>query len=723
MKKRTLALWSGVILTGMFPVSAETLWTVDSIHNRVEKAASSEDLGTIAYALADGRLLIRDIDSGATRLVAENAPYAISDVTVSASGDRVAWADYSGRVYSWTAGEEAVSNVPDGAAFRGLSLMDGGRMLIGGGSGKQAYLYNAETLALKVAPQADLEQVMAGCGDSEGTRFALGDHRGQVSLFSGSGTSWQRKGLRVSEVAIRQMAYYSSASSPLVLAIDDDNILHAVDVESQQATADLFLGEGSITGVLPDVDRGRLLVGTRDGRLLGVDVTDPASLSLETISTLEQEVVALRLHPDEGEAVIMTADGGMHTYRSGQWETLSVAPWSGAASSVAASVQSGRVLVDGDRDARVLSLASGELQPRIAAEDGRIRIPAQAMVPDAAGAQQARLYLDGDDGLLETRAASGDMLSSTRFEGWVPTYMASAAWKQRLAVMSADGALRILEPGQTGWEVTLTLESRSEFFWKDLHFDGEDAYVVQTSAGAIRVLDIAEASAVTYAMAADFRLQGALLEEADGAAVLFHGEDSLYRLNANGGVEQLLQTDGGEDILKVARHGKDGAWMLWTGDGRYHLMDGFSRMERAASFEAADPLAEVIPMGDGPFALEILESGRLELSRYEEAPLVGLFPSLHPAQSGGMTTAYFGNLRASSGSWLDHATLGWARGVGAGGLGWIWFADEGWLGIGAGMQPFMYANSTGNWLFSLLPEYDSPWVYDYAASGWRIFGQ
>lgn len=89
-----------------------------------------------------------------------------------------------------------------------------------------------------------------------------------------------------------------------------------------------------------------------------------------------------------------------------------------------------------------------------------------------------------------------------------------------------------------------------------------------------------------------------------------------------------------------------------------------------------------------------------------------LFPEL---VGGWRTSPWFGNFIAYQSGWIFHADLGWlfAHSGESNDL-WVWSKEHQWLWTSNGVYPFLYQNSSSNWLYFLKKKDGIARFYDYS---------
>jgi hypothetical protein len=331
------------------------------------------------------------------------------------------------------------------------------------------------------------------------------------------------------------------------------------------------------------------------------------------------------------------------------------------------------------------------------------------------------LYPHAKGGIL--KAVPAEAFSERTLPGWMPVRLATGTWSPVVAMMSGDGRL---EAGRLDGGVLVTDISLIEDpcqVWTELAFHHRDRLLLQSGPVKARLLDVSSREELVFKVPSELSLD-AVIPGSDGTSILAASGSRLYRMAPGepASTELLLTFPGEEQILALAREGDTDLVRLWTVNGLYRF-NALSGDHETLSSWPDNPVDRVWPLRSGPFALSLAKSGRLSMNRLRDSEVTGLFPALAPRDEGGMDSGYFGVLTASSGDWVHHRNLGWGHAFGAGGNGWMRFGSEGWLMVGEDFHPYLYSSDSGNWLFSLLPGYESPWVYDYQSGSWRIFGK
>jgi hypothetical protein len=86
-----------------------------------------------------------------------------------------------------------------------------------------------------------------------------------------------------------------------------------------------------------------------------------------------------------------------------------------------------------------------------------------------------------------------------------------------------------------------------------------------------------------------------------------------------------------------------------------------------------------------------------------------------PEIAGGWRTSpWLGTFLAYPQDWIYHADLGWLyTHSGSNSDLWLWSDEEGWLWTGPGIYPYLFQNSSANWLYFIKKKDGKPRFYDY----------
>ena len=81
---------------------------------------------------------------------------------------------------------------------------------------------------------------------------------------------------------------------------------------------------------------------------------------------------------------------------------------------------------------------------------------------------------------------------------------------------------------------------------------------------------------------------------------------------------------------------------------------------------------------------------------------------------GWRNSPWFGTFLPYPQGWIYHIDLGWLfTHSGENGDLWLWSNELGWLWSGPGVYPYLFQNSTANWLYFLAKREGKPLFYDY----------
>lgn len=128
-----------------------------------------------------------------------------------------------------------------------------------------------------------------------------------------------------------------------------------------------------------------------------------------------------------------------------------------------------------------------------------------------------------------------------------------------------------------------------------------------------------------------------------------------------------------------------------------------------------------VPAPDGPFELRMNPAGSLVFQRIETDPAFLAWPNLRPADGGGMESGYFGNIRAIRHPWFYQREFGWGYVSASQDMNYFRFPGEGWLAGNARLGAYLYSYGNDNWIYTLIPDFSSDWIYDFAQGQWRRF--
>ena len=86
-----------------------------------------------------------------------------------------------------------------------------------------------------------------------------------------------------------------------------------------------------------------------------------------------------------------------------------------------------------------------------------------------------------------------------------------------------------------------------------------------------------------------------------------------------------------------------------------------------------------------------------------------------PEMNGGWrNSSWFGSFIAYPQGWIYHIDLGWLYSHSDSSTSlWLWSSDKGWLWTKNGIYPFLYQNTTSNWLYFMVKKDGVTYFYDY----------
>jgi hypothetical protein len=592
-----------VLLPGV--LSARTIWEHEAWNGTIEKAVFSADASRVACAMTDGRILVRDMDTGEVLLMQSATPNSITQIDISSDGQRVAWGDVSGMLRSWSSEGGVVSLNAGEMALTGLALSPDGTKVSYMGNGVQFGMRNTSDLKSIDLRSLYIEQVHALATDSTGDLILAGDHSGRVVRVKRSTGSKLSKTL--SSEGIRGALFLSGGPAEGVVWDDSGNLLF-VD-SGLLVTASVQLGEVSVSCVIEDGARDRLIVATSGGLVVAVDRTrlqllDPA------LAMLDQPAVGLGIQGDGG-IIAMDQSGTTWNITTDTVQVAAAPAFSGQTLRGDISIRAGIASFITTEGGWVSRLSDGDSQ--------EIDPGASGILLDVAiyhgreGDCPVQLVLDRET--LVLRITGPCLQEDIIVEEWTPTRIASGVWRNQIALMSLDGSVILLEEGAEGFNEVLSEDALPGTFWDDIAFVDNDS--------------------------------------------------------------------------------------------------DFLRMEQSVE--------NSFPAMDGPFLMEISPARGMQLSSIETDPVFFAYPDLLPSPQGGMDTGLFGIIQAMSEPWILHREFGWGYFVPNSVTSWYWFQNEGWLASAGSYSPFLYSDSTEDWLYTLVSKQASNWVYDYSLGEWRVF--
>jgi hypothetical protein len=365
-----------------------------------------------------------------------------------------------------------------------------------------------------------------------------------------------------------------------------------------------------ITTVLADAAGHRLLLADSHGKLHQIAFSD---YTLKTLSGASGEapIVGLGGNRNTGFYAV-TEFGEWLTSASGdRWE-VSHPSLRGNILRAHASLQAGGATVVTDQEARTFSLAHGGARSPFA-ENGDIVLDSAIFHAFGKSAPLRLVFKRGDLSLrLEGESLPDAFLIE---EDWSPVRITASPWTPNLALMSADGQVRVYEAQPEGLIEISRLDPVAGQLWEDLAF-----------------------------------------------------------------------TEDGSSV---------------------------TRIRAPAPTQVAAP--------DGPFELRMNPAGSLAFYRIESDPAVLAWPDLRPADGGGMESGYFGNIRAIRNPWILQREFGWGTFSASQDMNYFRFPGEGWLAGNAQLGSYLYSYNRDNWIYTLIPDFPSDWIYDFAARQWRRF--
>jgi hypothetical protein len=92
-----------------------------------------------------------------------------------------------------------------------------------------------------------------------------------------------------------------------------------------------------------------------------------------------------------------------------------------------------------------------------------------------------------------------------------------------------------------------------------------------------------------------------------------------------------------------------------------------------------------------------------------------------PKIAGGWhTSSWFASFLPYANGWLYHADLGWLYShSGPTADLWLWSAEHGWLWTANGVYPYLFQNSSANWLYFLIKKDGVARFYDYTTKSFK----
>lgn len=454
-----------------------TVWESEAWNGRIEEAVFDAAADRVACRLADGRVVIREWSGGGAARAFSTGPYAVTAIAISGDGERVVWGDTSGRLHRWAPGAEPASVKLEDSALTGLAMDPVGMVAGAASSGTKAWFREVEGLEPEATRKLYLEQVRAFASDPTGTIFLAADHQGRLQRVAVD-SSLSKTG-SLSGIGARGATCADSADVTW-LCWDEAGTLFFLD-DSLDTLATLDLGNSPVTAHFYDSDNDRLLLGFRDGRLLTI-LLGARELVEEPLEIFNEPVVGLGGQPD-GTLLAVTESGRILASQGNAFEPLCEPIFNGHLLRAHASLRAGVATVVTDSAPGLLSLADGSR--RSDAEQAAGIVLDSAIFHGRQGSGPVELVLDPDTLAIQVE---GDILSEPYplDDYWTPTRIAAAAWSPQIALMSADGEIRVLDQTSTGLSEISQYGAEPPYLWGDLEFTA--------NASGVRRLESADAA-------------------------------------------------------------------------------------------------------------------------------------------------------------------------------------------------------------------------------------
>lgn len=445
----------------------ETLWETFAPGGRVEQAIFSADASRVACRMANGRVMLLDLNDSSQNVEFSTAPYAITHVRLSGDGNRLNWGDTNGTLYIWSPGSGLISRTVEEAGLTGIAANVDGQTIAVSGSGVYGYVFQTANPDSPARRNLGLEQIMAVAGKPDGSRFLAVDHNGWLAEFSGESYSVKKATLDMETPTGLQHV----GTGPVEWMIQDvaGSIIFldaALDV-----VAETDSGSHEVTTIFYDPAGNRVLIGNASGMIRSLSLAD-YSLSEAPLAELDDAVVGLGSGPS-GSLLAMTGSGDLYsTSAAGEW--VPARALHGHVLRGEASLQTGVGTIVTDRETALYNLNDGSARKHNDVGPGILLD--SAIFHGLFG--RAPVYLLMDPETLTTRLEGSPLRESYLVEdGWMPVRVACAPWLPQLALMSTDGEVRVFEDGYGGLVEIMRLDAYAGEIVDDLAFSEDQTTV------------------------------------------------------------------------------------------------------------------------------------------------------------------------------------------------------------------------------------------------------
>lgn len=463
---------AGIFLVNLLAgaVSLAAIWEREALNGQIAQAVISEDGRQVAYQFIDGRVLLRSLADSEPAVMHSSAPYALTQLALSADGSVAVWADTSGRLHRYTKAEGLQSVQLGEAALTGFALGSDTGLVCVAGDGTTAWLRTQANLGSQATRNLEIEQVCAIAADATGDSFALIDHAGNLRKISADSSALTSRQLTTQTP--QGMRHVDMAGIEW-LVWDAEGVVHFLDtsfkpVESRQT------GWLAISACYVDRRAQSILLGNRSGGIYTIDAGGSGLSELQQVAALPTAVIGLGANAD-GDWIAITAQGAHYRNGAAGFELVAAPSVLGSITQLHANLLTGVGSIVTQSGGWAVDLATGDSQP--------LPVPEAQLLLDTVlfeGLQgRGRVYLLMDSATHTLQLQGATLLRSYPIDSdWTPCKLLAASWHPRIALIAATGATRILEEQADGWVELARTTSTGMLDWDAYRFNSDETALV-----------------------------------------------------------------------------------------------------------------------------------------------------------------------------------------------------------------------------------------------------